>query len=419
MNAPELRIERVGPSYAVDVPDLDARLTFRDVRTDRELSADISVNVADVHVLRTSTALGLIGRDRLARTVAELAGNASPDLWRRAVFAAVEAVLDAEERLGGAVDLRRSSCELPGGVIHVAAPFWPVGSLYVIAPGAAGKSTIMRAVAVSIAAGRPVIPGIEPVGPPRPVLYVAGEDPVHTWHARSIEAICRGAGIDRATIAQPIELFDTRGRPLHRIARAIAERAAGFGAVILDSQQSMAAQPDATGNIRDRDSLFWNAVDQSPTPTAIVAHPNRADAREWTRSDGRAAGSEVNRDRARMAWRVTWKDEPAVAGTSYRRYTLENAKNSHGPKLPPLAFGAGWTFGAGSDPGTLAFSPAEPVTEPARDLTDTERRTIEAIEAGNVTPAALGVALGIPTDTAKKRMQRLRERGILPEENDG
>ena len=47
-----------------------------------------------------------------------------------------------------------------------------------------------------------------PIGEPRPVLYVAGEDPVAYWHARSVEAICRGLGIDRRNLAQPVELFD-------------------------------------------------------------------------------------------------------------------------------------------------------------------------------------------------------------------
>ena len=162
------------------------------------------------------------------------------------------------------------------------------------------------------------------------MLYVAGEDPVAYWHARSVEAICRGMGIDRRNLAQPVELFDARARPLHRIARAIAERAADFGAVILDSQQALLPQADSTGGIRDRDNLFWHSLDQLDRPTLVIAHPNRSDARDWQKADGRIAGSEVNRDRARMAWRATWRDEPAVYGTSFRRYTVENIKSTTG-----------------------------------------------------------------------------------------
>jgi hypothetical protein len=89
-----------------------------------------------------------------------------------------------------------------------------------VSPGDAGKSTIARALAVSLASGLVVIPGMTPVGDPRPTLYVAGEDPVAYWHARSVESICRGLEITRSSLAQPIELFDASGRPLHRIVQA-------------------------------------------------------------------------------------------------------------------------------------------------------------------------------------------------------
>lgn len=277
---PEVTLERLGPSYRVTVAPVGAVLTFRDVRTDGELSALVTVALRRRHLFSTTTTLSLTGRDRVAKTAADLSsGNART--WRSAAFAAVEAVLQAEQELAAPVDLRYASLALPAGGLHVARPFWPMGSVVLVAPGDAGKSTLARALAVSLAGSVPVLPGIEPVGPARPVLYVAGEDPVAHWHSRSIEAICRGVGIERATLAAPIELFDARGRPLHRIARALSERAADFGAVVLDSQQALLAMADASGGIRDRDSLFWNAVDQLERPVLIIAHPNRADARGW------------------------------------------------------------------------------------------------------------------------------------------
>jgi hypothetical protein len=44
--------------------------------------------------------------------------------------------------------------------------------------------------------------------------------------------------------------------------------------------------------------------------------------------------------------RGTFRDEPAVVGTSYRRYTLVNVKNNHGPKAAAIAFAASWQFGS-------------------------------------------------------------------------
>lgn len=414
---PLITLQRRGPSYVVAEGRTDLLLTFREVRTDRELSADVSVAVGRRHLFRTTSTLSLTGRDRLAKTAVEFAGGAlDPVMTRRAIHRAAEAVLEAEERLGEPTDLRVLDVAAQLDSEYVLRPFWRSGPVVLTAPGEAGKSTIARAAAVSIAGGLSVLPGIEPVGDPRPVLYVAGEDPIAYWHARSIEAICRGLGVERRSLAQPIELFDGRGRPLHRIARALAERAADFGAVFLDSQQTLLAQVDASGGIRDRDSLYWNAVDQLELPVLMVSHPNRSDARDWNRvDDGRAAGSEVNRDRARMIWRAAWKDEPAVVGTSYRRYTLTNTKANHGPREAPLSFGAAWTFGYGGDPGELHFLPSDPVAVTSGAMSTELAETLEAYRAGHTTPAPLAKELSIGVNTAKSRLRLLRERGLLEE----
>jgi hypothetical protein len=412
---PLIKLERRGPSYVVHADPTGLILTFREVRTDRELAADVSVTLnGDHHLVRTTMTLSLAGRDKLAKTVSEF-GRINDEMGvRRAVSAAVEAVLAAEEELGAAIDLRSASLTLPGGGLYILKPPWPVGTLGLNGPGDGGKSTVARAFCISLAGGIEVIPGIAPAGAPRPVLYVAGEDPTAFWHTRSIEAICRALGVDRARLAQPIELFDARGRPLHRIARDIAERAADFGAVILDSQQALLAQADAAGGVRDRDSLFWHSVDQLDCSALVVAHPNRADSRDWQRADdGRAAGSEVNRDRVRMAWRLRWRDEKAVAGTSFRRYTLLNTKNNHGPKEDPIAFAAVWTFGYGDDPGELHFLPSQPLEQApaAEGLSRAMSEALAAYQDGATTAEALMKAIpSIPSDqAARQRLTRLRQ----------
>ena len=320
-------------------------------------------------------------------------------------------MLEAEEQIGAPVDLRSASLTLPTGGLHVAKPLWPAGSVSLNAPGAAGKSTTARALSVSLASGRVVIPGIEPIGAARPVLYVAAEDPVVHWHSRSVEAICRGIGIERSALLHPIELFDGRGRPLHRIARALAERAADFGAVILDSQQALLAQVDGNSGIRDRDSLFWHAIDQLACPTFIIGHPNRSDSRDWQRADGRVAGSEVNRYRARMMWRATWRDEPAIVGTSFRRYTLVNVKNNHGATEDPLGFATSWRHGTYDDPGVLTFTATEPDATALPDgLSPAMRETMRHYQEGATTPAALREVMpSLSDDAARQRLSRIRK----------
>ena len=188
--------------------------------------------------------------------------------------------------------------------------------------------------------------------------------------------------------------------------------------MILDSQQALLPQADSTGGIRDRDNLFWHSLDQLDRPTLVIAHPNRSDARDWQKADGRIAGSEVNRDRARMAWRATWRDEPAVYGTSFRRYTVDNIKSNHGPREAPLAFAASWQFGTSdSDPGVLMFVASDPVRE-AADLSPELAAAHAQYMAGHTTPAPLAEALGIPVNTAKSRLRLLRERGVIEGSND-
>jgi len=383
-------------------------LTFRDVRTDGELAADVSIDCNGRHLLRTTSTLSLTTRDRLARTAADFAGaNGAAPLFRSVVFAAVEAVLEAEESLGGGADLRTAPLT-SNGHLHVVRPTIENGSNVMVSPGDGGMSTLARALAVSVADNRLVVPGMVPVVS-GPVLYVAGEDGVTFWHARSIESICRGLGIDRASLANPIILLDATGRPIHRIARAIAEQAADVALVVLDPLSAFLAAGD---QVRDRDNLFWRGVDTIGRPTFIRAHPNRAEARNWAETDGRIAGSEINRDRVRQQWSAQWRDEPATFGTSYRRYTLENTKHNHGWHLPPMGFAVSWTFGLDDDdPGTVRFEHSEPFKgngQPRR-ASKAVQETLEAMDAGATTPAALMHALALGSiDTAKSRLKTAR-----------
>ena len=70
-----------------------------------------------------------------------------------------------------------------------------------------------------------------------------------------------------------IKLQPTFGRPLHRIARSLAQKASDYGAVILDSCQALHSSGDNGAGIRERDSLSWNSIDQFGRPVHIVGPP--------------------------------------------------------------------------------------------------------------------------------------------------
>jgi len=202
------------------------------------------------------------------------------------------------------------------------------------------------------------------------------------------------------------------GITLHRIARNLAERAQDCVAVILDSKQALEGAI-VEGNVRDRDNLFWAAVDQIERPTLTLLHPNRQDRQAWSHSDGSPAGSDVTGDRLRCLWKGDMVDDPdATLVSSTRRYTLYNRKWSHGPRFAPVSFaierrfvgGAGWSF---------RFTSSEPVVVAAPPRSGRPQtvyaETAAAYRAGAQTPEAMAKALNIGYDTARMRLNRYRD----------
>jgi hypothetical protein len=408
-----LKIEAVGPSYRVTIGSV--AFLFRDIRTDREMSADVAVSHEGRHLFRSTSTLSITGRNNIARTALAMDGEVGNlKDWQKATYAAVESVMDAIEQLAVGKDLRESelTSAKPAWTVR---PFWPDTTGFLIMPGEAGKSTVLRALAVSIVTGREIIPGFTPLVQ-GPVLYVVSENPSERSHAASVEAICRGAGLDRGTLPHRILFVSAKGRPLHKLSRSLAEQAHDCAAVMLDSQQGFLSLTDQ-GNIRDQAAMFWNAVDELDKPAFVIAHPNREEATHWDRSEGRAAGAEVNRDRPRISWAGHWTDEPAIVGTSFRRTTFTCTKYNEGPHPAPLSFGVGWQFPMGDgDPGTVTFTACEAVvvrrerTEgSATGLTPAIQETLDAYHAGAHAPAELAKVLGCSTNTAKMRRRRMLE----------
>lgn len=392
-------------AYRVTAEPLGAVFIFRDVVIGGRHSADVEISHRGTHLLRTPSDISLTGRDRLAKTAAEL-DSGDGEGWRSATFAAVEAVVQAERQFDGSADLRFAD-RASGESAMVIDGLFPAAVTQVIGPNEAGKSTLLRGMALSVASGETIIPGCRPllVGP---VLYVVGEDPAVEYHAKNIEEIALGAGIDRSKIAHPIIFYPTRGRSLRQLVRDLSERAQDSAAVLIDSVQSMLGSSD--GDIRDRDGDYGNAVDEIGRPSFAAGHPNRADRKAWSKADGSLAGSDVGQDRARCRWKVLYQDdEEGTLVSSTRRYTLECKKWSHGPRFAPISFAierrfehpGGWRF---------TFVTSEPVVvhdelkagRPSSVYAD----TLLAYRAGARTPTALAKALGIDYDTARKRLSR-------------
>lgn len=402
-----LTIEQLGPaSWMVRIGV--GEFLFRDVTVHRGMEADVSVATGGLHLFRSTATLSLTGRKTIAKGAIERAVGVGDEAdWMRATDLAVEAVMAAAEGLGAGVDLREGEVA-DAGPQWVAEPLWTTGATMLVMPGEAGKSTLARAMAVSIATGRMIVPGLYPrmTGP---VLYVASEDPGEQNHKRSIDAICRGAGLDRRSLNHEIRLLASQGKPLHRLARNIAERSKDHAGIILDAMQGLL--PGGESGVRDQAAMFWGAIDEIGKPVFVVAHPNLSQARSWkSEADGRAAGSEVNRDRARLSWMGKSKDEPSVAGTYHRLFSMECTKWNDGPKESlTLAFRRTWS------PGVVSFTPAEPQDmrpSAADNLSPKMAEAWAAYQAGATTGPDLASALDVTPDNGRKILSRLREYGL-------
>ncbi len=406
----------MGNSYQVDVSPIDAHFMFRDVVTGSDPKGDVSVRHGDKHLFRTPSTLSLAGRDKIAKTAAELDSGDGPS-WRLAVFAAVEKVMEAEEQAGGFTDLRYAD-EAGADDAMVVGQVFPDAATVVVAPNSAGKSSLLRGLALSIASGWDVIPGQHP-NIKGPVLYVAGEDAVTKYHARHIAALCRGLGQPRDAVEFSVELMATNGRPLAKIARRVAERAADCAAVMLDSYGALVAQTGTNGFGPDTAAAYWNAVDQIAKPSFAVFHPNRADRKAWNEAEGSPGGYDLNSDRMRCAWKLLWRqDDDEMMKTRRRRYTLRNIKWSHGEELPDVSFAIEhWRGGQGDE--YARFTTSGPISDNAPRMGRPPvvvDETITAYRAGATTPRALAEVLSIGEEAAKKRLQRLRMAGVLDEE---
>lgn len=410
-------VERQGVAWRVSVTPLNAQIVFRNVKiATSDPQADIDVSHLGKHLYRTVTPLTLTARDRAAKTAAELDSGDGVS-WRLAMFAAVEAVIEAEEALTTGDDLRTSE-EADASTEMLVEGLFPSLHTVLVMPNGAGKSTIARALALSIASGKEIIPGFRPTRT-GPVLYVAGEDGFSQFHSRSLSELSRGVGIDRSSVKHPIMLIATNGRSLAQMSRNLSERAVDTAAVILDSHQALLGYTD--GNIRDRDQLFWNAVDTISSPSFTVAHPNRGDRLNWWDADGSIAGSDVNQDRARCRWKGYWQDDddPAMK-VLRRRYMLDNRKYTHGPTMSRACFAIERFQHYGSDTWTTKFVRSGPIVRDGRTADDGMPRmgrpptgaygeTLAAYLRGARDPRSLAKVLGVSEETAKKRLQRYGE----------
>lgn len=373
---------------------------FRALRDNRDsITAEISAYAGDIWLnLTRANLLTHQWRRGFAESLSERY-QACP--WREVLDDACLRVLLDYRRPSEPVSLARLAV-LQQAEQYTAEPMLYDGVPTVLAgDGGVGKSTIALALAVSVATGREVLPGVRPVRT-GPVIYMDWEDRAHV-HAQRLRQLCAGLGI-----AAPEDVYHQEmTAPLPDTIEEAQEQIARLDAVlcICDSLALAAGgEPEAGQSALD----YFRALHSLGLASLSIAHVAKADLRE---GEVRPYGSVFVRNSARAVWSVRQQD---LGGSLVLEVRQE--KTNRGRQVAPLRWRMRWERDA------LVISDLSD-TELARMAGPTDDRVLAALRTLWDQRAAQGrppevrrseVALltGLPRSTVWSALDRLVARGL-------
>jgi hypothetical protein len=195
------------------------------------------------------------------------------------------------------------------------------GASLIFADGGSGKSIFAMAIAVSVASGVGVVG--DPIGDPRPVLYLDWESDEYA-HTERLRAICGAAGIPLPPIHYRRQV-SSLSESVATIRKEIATK--GIGLVIVDSLG--AARGDEPESAAVTIKLF-TAARSMGVPWLGVDHVSKA-AGDKTKP----FGSVYSHNLARLIWSM---DRHQEEGDDEITVALVNAKRNSGRALRRQAF---------------------------------------------------------------------------------
>jgi hypothetical protein len=282
------------------------------------------------------------------------------------------------------------------------------GPTVVFAYGESGKSLLALAMAVSLAAGAPLVG--EPQGEPCPVLYLDWESDQHA-HAERLRALLAGAGL---TLAQPIYYRRMLASLPESVATARKEIAVrGVGAVVIDSL-GMARGGDANEMVATVD--VFRAIRSLGVPALVLDHL----AKEAT--GDHPFGSIYTTNLARLTWRL---DSAKEEKRQEYHVAFVHKKGNNVGRLPRLAYRV--TFATESESEilrTVTIDRCDPLAVPAFEQTASLReRILHVIDTeGPQTAAQLIARLELDERQQQQvysRLADLRRAGVLAQDADG
>lgn len=292
---------------------------------------------------------------------------------------------------------------------YIVEPVIPAGvTTLLYGPGGSGKSVISLGIALSVATGLEVVPGLKPrdVGP---VLYLDWETDGYVVNER-IRSIATGSSFEPVNI-----LYRRCNRPLADDADELSHICATRGVkfILIDSAGMAMGAGGDYGDANESTIRLFDAIRHIGLSTLVVDHVSK---QEMKTADGKTKaalpyGSVYKVNLSRSAWELR---NTTAEGDERLSLSLVHAKANDSRLREPIGLSVDW------QPGAIAFgteivreAPALPTLKTQSDM----ERIVALLHEEPLTPSAIATSLALTggTEMARSLLSRAKARGLVEE----
>lgn len=278
------------------------------------------------------------------------------------------------------------------------------------APGGAGKSTLARAIVVSVELFAEVIPGWHPRSETR-CLVLDWEGDAAEWND-GLSRIAAGIGAEMRSV-----MYRRCRHPLDEQVEKLAEviDRNNIGLLVVDSAEKAVGAGGGGETYEGRAQRLYDALDRLAVTAIVIDHVAGDDVRNGdSRVIRKAIGSTMKVNWARAAYDLKREVSPLPGRVEL---VMHSAKINDGPRLPPYEFAIVYD----GDNGPIRFErSATEAPELLRSLSQPEQMA-RALAAGAKSTRDVAAALDVPESSVRTILTRDRGRRFvrLPDNSIG
>lgn len=328
--------ERLGLGYRLAIPESGIDIRVNHVRrSSGELTAEVVVR-ANLEGIKTNDGVLMVGRmnltapqtrERTAKYLATRTPGFDID-WAGILELLVLRVITAEREGSPIIEVG----ELPvvsRTASYTVEPLIRKGAVSLLyGPGGSGKSVLALACAMSVAAGREIVPGLAPAVK-GPVLYLDWETDHDTVNER-VAYIAKGHDMPRPRI-----YYRRCNRPLHHDAESLGSTIAelGIALVVVDSAAMAMGVGGEHSDAAESTITLFESLRILGTTVQLVDHVSKVEMNVSGKSRGKMPyGSIYKVNLARSSWEVRNTTETGDAEMSMTLlHTKANDSSIHAP----------------------------------------------------------------------------------------